>query len=181
MINLIPQKAKKSILIEYWVRVISVWCTSWAIALFAGASILLPAYVLIDSQVEVYEQSAAEATQKVADYDNVSKDLVRASQQARVVITEGDLPIFSDYIKLFAELQGPDIQTSKVELTREAEGIGPVEMVGVAKDRQALSSFRDRLLANEQVLEVDFPISNLASKTDIDFTITVTITNNNEV
>jgi len=181
MINLIPQKEKRSILVEYWVRVVTVWLTLWAVALFVSAGILLPAYVLIGSQVSVYETSAAQASQKVATYENVSESLTRASQQAKVVIDELYVPVFSDYISLFEGLQGEGVEISKIKLNRDENGIAPVSLVGIASDRRTLASFRDRLLADEHITSVDLPISNLARDVDINFTITVTLANNDNV
>ena len=42
MINLIPPSAKKSIKIEYWVRVLSVWLLIWSLVLVASVGILWP-------------------------------------------------------------------------------------------------------------------------------------------
>lgn len=177
MINLIPSVAKRSLLIEYWVRVISAWLILWSISLFVSTLMLYPAYVLISSQVSVYEASAREASQKVASYENVSVSLVRSSQQARSIMDELSIPVFSENITLFEGLQGTGIQLSKLGLSRNDDGIAPVFLVGVADDRQSLASFRDRLLAEEQVTAVDLPIANLARDKDIQFTITVTLKN----
>lgn len=182
MINLIPPSAKRSLLIEYWVRVMSSWLIIWSVALFASASILYPAYVLIGSQVSANEVSADEASEKVASFENVSTSLERASLQARAIVNQLSTPVFSEYIKLFESLQGTGIQLKKIELSREDAGVAPVTLVGVANNRQSLASFRDRLLAEEEVVSVDLPISNLASDKDIQFTITVTLNNSqNEV
>ena len=177
MINLIPSSARRSLLIEYWVRVLSTWLILWSVSLFASALILYPAYVLIGSQVAVYETSAKEASQKVASYENVSMSLVQASVQAKAIMDELSIPVFSDYIELFEGLQGTGIQINKIGLSRVDNGIAPVLLVGIADNRQSLASFRDRLLAEEQVVSVDLPISNLARDKDIQFSITVTLKN----
>lgn len=177
MINLIPQSAKKSILIEYWVRVATVWVILFSTAMLIGALIFLPTYVLISSQVAVYEESAAEATQKVENYENVSVSLIQASQQAKIIIDETETPLFSDYIDLFESKQGQGIHVSEINLSREGKGVGPSKLVGVASDRQTLASFRDRLLDTDEITSVDLPISNLASDSNIQFTLTVTFNN----
>jgi len=177
MINLIPQSAKRSLLIEYWVRVVSVWLTVWSIAFFVGASILYPAYVLIGYQIEAYETTAQEASQKVLVYENISTSLVQASVQAKTIIDESSELDFSEFIDLFEGLQGTKIHLSQIGLSRNVTGIAPVKLVGVADDRQSLASFRDKLLAEEHVTEVDLPISNLARDKDIQFSITVTLKN----
>jgi hypothetical protein len=181
MINLLPVPAKKSILLEYWIRVVSVWMIVWAVALFAATSIFLPVYVLIGSQVKSYADSAAVASQKVASYESVSVALVQASQQAKLIIDEMNRPQFSSYIHKFEQLQGEGIQFSNIKLGRDDAGITPVTIGGVASDRQALASFRDRLLADEEVSAVNLPISNLARDKDIAFSISVTLHNKKEL
>lgn len=181
MINLIPPGAKKGIIIEYWVRVVSVWMILWSLALFAGAATLLPPYVLINSQVKEHEASAEEASQKVAFYKNVSEDLVEASQQAKLIVDEENLPRFSAYLLLLDQLQGEGIQINTVKLARDKANISPIVVGGMAADRQALASFRDRLLANESIAEVELPISNLARDKDILFSVTIKLVNQESI
>ena len=181
MINLIPPAAKKKVLVEYWVRVISVWLILWAVTLFVSASILLPTYVLISTQVAVHEESAEIASQKVASYENVSVALIGASQQAKMVADEEALPRFSEYLDLVESLQGSDIQITEVSMSRDEQGFTPIMVSGVATDRLALASFKDRLLANAQIAVVDLPISNLARDKNIAFTITITLAKQEQV
>jgi len=181
MINLIPQSAKKNIIKEYWIRVFSTWLLLWAFALLCGAAILFPAYILVSSQVAVYEASAELASQKVADYETASVALVRASQQAREVVSQADVTPVSSYIELFTQLQGVEINISRLNLATQGNEMMPVNITGTATDRQSLASFRDRMLAHPLISEVNLPISNLATDKDIQFSITVTMTNQTDV
>lgn len=181
MINLIPQAAKKNIVTEYWVRVLSTWLMLWAFALFCGAGILFPAYILVSSQVSIYEESAAQALQKVADYDSASVELVRASQQAREALLQIETKPVTSYVELFTGLQGAEIRFSQLNITRAEKDLQPVSITGSATNRQALASFRDRLLAHPLITEVDLPISNLATDKNIQFSITVTMDNSTDV
>ena len=178
MINLIPPAAKKSLLLEYWIRVASVWLLLWMLALCMSASIMLPTYVLIGSQVAVYEESAAAASEKVAVYENVSVSLRAASEQARYAIDTSRLVVFSDLITRFQGLQGDTIGLTQITLSREGTDVAPIIIKGIADDRQALASFRDRLLAEASVVAVDLPISNLAQDREIAFTLTVELAAN---
>lgn len=175
MINLIPPQAKKSLLKEYWVRVFSIWLTLWSVILLLSAVVLLPTYVLIGTQVDVYKNSAEQASQKVAGFQDVSKDLVLASQEARFLVDESLLPDLSDYVTLFEELRGVDIELNKISIMRDGSDMRPASISGLAKDRQSLASFRDRMLADSQIIDVNLPISNLTRDKDINFTITVNL------
>ena len=180
MINLIPAKAKKALALEYWIRVLSVWLMVWSIALFIGTCVLLPSYVLIQSQVQVYEESFAAVQEKVADYESVSVELVRSSQQAKYIIDEDDLLPFSEYITLFESLQGVGVSLTNININRIGKETQVIALKGVAEDRYVLAEFRDRLLAESVVASVDLPISNLAADRDILFDISVTLTEDKE-
>jgi hypothetical protein len=180
MINLIPPQAKKTLLKEYWIRVVSVWLMVLSITLFVGAGVLSPVYFLINSQISIYKESAVSASEKVVSYENVSTDLVDASQQAKIVMDEKDLPVFSDYTSLFFGLEGEKVKINKISINRDEVQIQPISIAGFAENRQSLASFRDVILAQEGVQDVDLPISNLAQDLDIPFTITVTL-NDDEI
>lgn len=178
MINLLPKSAKKNIVIEYWIRVITVWLLLFSLVSVLCLLFLLPTYVLVNSQVSVYRDSANEATQKIADFENVAADLVQASQQAKTIVDESDQSYLSDHIYIFESLQEPGIELSAIKISRTADNkIAPVTLDGIAVDRQRLADFRDRLLRQEMVEAVDFPISNLAKDRDISFSITVDLVN----
>lgn len=177
MVNLIPPTAKRGVIIEYWVRVVTVWAGLASIAAILIAVVMSPVYVLVDSQITAYIQSADIASQKIASFKSVSEELVLATQQAQLVISSSKEMQLSEIIYLFNSLEGEGIALDSVSVNRIPTGIEPVRISGNAVDRQSLADFRDRLLAEERVETVDFPISNLAKDRDITFTITVTLSN----
>lgn len=175
MINLIPNIAKKKLVVEYWTRVVSVWLLLWSVALVVSALILFPVQVLIEGQISVQEASATEAYQKVAGYENVSSDLANTSLQASWIIKESRLHSFSSLISLFGSLQGEGVYINEIQLGREQGGMSPVVLLGQSDSRHQLASFRERLLSDLLIESVDLPISNLAQDKDITFTITVVL------
>lgn len=181
MINLIPPAAKKSISIEYWIRVVSVWFIIWSVTLLMSASIFLPTYVLINAQVKVHAESATEASQKVADYENVSTALINANREAKLIVDEAAAVYFSNYIELFESLEGKSVQITEINMSRDDELLKQATVGGIASDRHSLASFRDQLLSNERVAEVEFPISNLAQDKDIPFKMQVVFDNQSGV
>lgn len=175
MINLIPPKAKKGVVREYWLRVVSVWFYTWSAALLGGVLIMVPAYVLINSQVSVYEASAKTASEKVANFEDVSKSLTVSSLQAGKLITGFRQSLISERIATLRSLEKPGVTISEFTIGRTDEAYEPIQVTGTAENRQALAAFRDRLLALSDVASVDLPISNLAKDRDIQFTLTVSL------
>lgn len=177
MINLIPQFAKKSVTTEYWIRVVTVWFILWGCGLLIAGTLLFPSYILSDIQIKSYSESAAVAEDSVQNYETVSKQLSSATMQARKTIDSGSQVHMSRYLELFESLTGEDISISSIELARSEDGLSPVMVIGYSATRESLASYRDRLLEQSVVEQVDLPISNLAKDRDILFSLTVTINN----
>ncbi len=179
MVNLIPPSAKKGVVIEYWLRVLTVWSfIATAVAILFGIT-SLPVYVLVDAKIDAYRESADVASQKIASYQSVSVGLNQATAQAQLLIANTRQATLSKVIELFNSLENNGIEITSMSITRSgSDGVLPVTLTGYAQDRQSLSDFKERLLAEEVVEVVDFPISNLAKDRDINFTLTVTMSNN---
>jgi hypothetical protein len=180
MINLIPQYAKKKITIEYWVRVVSIWCIIWSIALIISTSFLLPTYVLIKTQTGAYMTSSIEASEKVSDYQKVTSSLTQANERAQIILREIQQPHLSDYVNMIKNVETKDVSVTDISVKRVVEGVSPINVMGLADSRQALASFRERILQIPSVESVDLPISNLAKDKDIQYNITVTIKKDHE-
>lgn len=175
MINLIPPAAKKKIILEYWIRVISVWFYMWTAAMIGSVAIMLPAYVLINSQVSVYEQSAQSASEKVANFEEVKKQVEHSNELAVKMQNQLALPRMSDYLALFRSLEGQGVTITSTDVSRTDAVFSPIRISGKAESRQALASFRDRISSDARVEKVDLPLSNLAKDKDIQFSLTVTL------
>lgn len=174
MVNLIPPGAKKSVIIEYWLRVLTVWSIVMTIVSVLFAVTFMPVYVSVDSKIEAYQESAALASQKIASFQAVSKELTHSTQQAQLLISSTQETSLSKIIDLFDSLETDGIDFSQVYVSKVTGGdLAPVTLNGTARDRQALADFKDRLLDQESIESVDFPISNLTKDRDISFSITV--------
>lgn len=178
MVNLIPPSAKKSVAVEYWLRVITVWSIIATTVAVLFTLTFLPVYVLVDTKIGVYQESAALASQKLASFEAVSQELTRSTEQARLLRASNNETSLYSIIELFDMLENNGIELSQITVAKvQGSGLAPVLLSGTARDRQALADFRDRLLEQEAVDAVDFPISNLAKDRDIVFSITVTMSN----
>jgi len=177
MVNLIPPTAKKGVIVEYWVRVATVWAGLASAASVVIAIVMLPVYVLVDVQIAAYIKSADIASQKIASFESVSNELALSTQQAQLVLAGDREARLSEIVFMFDELERDGISLSRATVDRDSTGVAPVQLSGNASDRQSLADFRDRLLAEDRIAAVDFPISNLAKDIDISFTITVTLSN----
>jgi hypothetical protein len=173
MINLIPPVVRKAVIKEYWTRVISVFLFIVSVASFGVFVFALPVYVLVSDQVDVYAQSAAEASLRVAEYDLSAGALIRANQMAQKIFELREVDKFTDAVTLLESLQSADVTINSFQFERANGEVSPVMISGDASTRQALADFRDRLLKQPEISDVVLPISNLAKDRDIEFSISV--------
>lgn len=175
MINLIPAVARKRIIFEYWVRVVSAWLGILSGVFAIVAVLLIPIYTLVNSKIGVYEGPAAEARTAVSKFDLSSAPLVQASQRAALITNLRRQESFSALIDNIQSLATTTVTIENYGLTRTKESVNPIKVTGVADNRQALASFREALRNEPNIKTVDLPISNLAQDKDIEFTLTITL------
>lgn len=177
MTNLIPPTAKKQIVVEYWVRVCSVWVILWSVCLMISAVLLWPTYVLIVGSSTAYADSVADASERTAEYESISQSLSRASKQAQTIVVSERQPNLSLIFADITAVSGQGVGVSGVTLNRNDQGVAPVQVQGEASSRQSLAAFKDRLESILYVAGVDLPIENLAQNQDIEFNLTININN----
>jgi hypothetical protein len=170
MINLIPPEARTRIIKEYWFRVVTVWLFMVAVVGVTVAALLLPAYVLVTSQVRVHESSATEATEQAA----ASKILVDASTEASLIVGDSNAQSLLEVLDMVeSEIVPGSIVVNGYSFVRAGVVLGEVKIEGVAATRLALASFRDELIMQPLIERVDLPISNLAKDKEISFSMTL--------
>lgn len=175
MINLIPPVVKTAIVKEYWVRVISVFFFICSFISIASLLVILPTYVLVSNQVDVYASSAAEATERVSEYDLSAGALVKANKMAQKIFELRNTKNFSVIVEQLSALEGDGVEIDSYSFYRKENDLLPVKVTGVSATRQSLSDFRDLLLQQDNISEVVLPISNLTKDKDIEFSISVVL------
>lgn len=173
MINLIPQSAKKQIIREYWLRVISAWLFTLAGVFCILTFLLIPVYVLIDSRVSVYSPEAEKAIAESKSYDLSSTQLVLAGKEAKLLLQLKNNARFSELTEDLFKLQNTGINITSFKFQKTPAGVAPIDILGRASTRQSLANFRENLLKSPLIETVDLPISNLALDKDIEFNISI--------
>ena len=175
MINLIPPVARRTVVREYWVRVISVWMFLVGTGFLVVVALLLPTYVLTRSQINVLSEVSSTVAEKVTTYDASAVELQRASEQAAILVSAGTTTPFSTYLTLIEKSAGNEIQIRSIDFSRTGVGNGTVVLSGESKTRQALAYFRDVMESDGSSIKVDLPISNLIKERDIMFSMQMMI------
>lgn len=174
MINLIPPSAKTRIRTEYRVRALALWL--FVLAAVAGifAVALLPAQVLITAQSGDYFINNVEDTSSSTEVVSTMQLLSAANEEARLIVEQAVTPTFlpiADVVNVAASRDRVSITGLGFE--RVTGAIAPVRVSGVAPDRTSLAAFRDALVADPRIEQVELPISNFAKNRDIEFTLSL--------
>lgn len=178
MTNLLPPAAKKQIAFEYWTRVLCAWVALWSVCMLVGVILLWPTYVLLTGNNAVYAESASEATERVGEFESMSKTLTASSKQAETIVglsKQEPLTLILDDV--WEVVEAHRVEISGVQISREKDVLQPFSISGQADDRQALAQFRDALEALPFVSSVNLPIENLAQNQDISFSLVVKVQN----
>lgn len=175
MTNLIPQTAKKKVVLEYWTRVVSVWIFILSGIFIISSILLIPVNFIINSQIELYSAPAEDAGKDANEFNLSTSVLIKSSNKAGLITDLENRKRFSNVFSLIESLVNNGITIESVALSREEDGLAPILITGKASTRQALADFREILLSNEEIETVFLPISNLTRDKDINFNVTVTM------
>jgi hypothetical protein len=180
MINLIPPHARKTVKIEYWVRVGTVWTILVAIGLLIAAVFFLPSYVLIKSQLSAYESSYNEASASDASYQGLESEVQLANAQAQRLLTNEATYSFTSILDELELLTTEAIEVEEITMERsETLELKQFTIRGTAATRIDLVAYRDAIEAHSFFTSAELPISNLAKDRDVPFSVTVTVTQSN--
>jgi hypothetical protein len=172
MINLIPPLARATIIKEYWLRVVGVWLFLLGTGCLLVASLLLPTYMLLRSElISLREQVTANAA-KTATFDTSSTALAKAMAEVRLLSTMSTSTYTMDITRL-TEIAGNNVAVESFAFVT-AENKTTITITGTATTRTALASFRDAIEADERFVDAILPISSLIKDRDIEFSMTVT-------
>lgn len=174
MINLIPPSAKKSIVFEYWKRVIGVWLCLLSLALVILSVFLLPTYIALRSEIIFLEETMTAGVHRVSNYDISATELVTASNQAKQLLENNATTTPSDLIKVLNQYAGASVALNSFQFTK-MESQPAITLSGVADSRLALAQFRDAVTADRHFTTVNLPISNLIKDKDLLFSMEITL------
>lgn len=176
MINLIPPEAKERIRSEYRVRAAALWLFALSAAAVIFAVALLPAQVLIGTQSSSFSGPETESSNSVVEKVSATGILSSANEQARLVVENSSLQNFLPVTDMvFSAATTSEVVVTGYEFSRVEGNIAPVRVTGQAPTRTALAAFRDTLLSDSRVSQIDLPISNFAKNRDIEFSLLLTL------
>ena len=178
IINVLPLKEKKSLLKEYYLRLVIVCLFLLTALSFLATFLLIPSYVLSKTKVQVLTNSLnslnnqhqglseADLTSSINDI-NSTLGLLNSGVNSR--------NIYDQVFSAILSLRPQGVIISQISYAEPLANKNILTLQGIASDRTSLKAFQVALESSPTVSNVDLPISDFTSKTDIDFTITLTM------
>jgi Tfp pilus assembly protein PilN len=175
MINLLPQNAEQQLKSLYRYRLattLSLLCGAVALATLC---MLLPSYVLLQSQVRAYEETSLAIKEEQADVEALSEKIKAANLLSEEIATYDSVFVFSEVAEKVAEIAGERIALEVISFEEKPDTPSSVVVSGRAATRNDLTAFSSRLIADPMFVSADVPIQNLAGDRDVSFTITIVL------
>jgi len=181
MTNLIPPDAIKAVKKEYWVRVLSVWAFLLTGTFVVFSALLVPTYVLFESQIKGFELEEAQTDKEPSeDYNQALDEITRANELAGQLSQETETFNASELLSAVEAAQSDAILINRFSYEREGETVNSIKLSGTAEDRNSLASFADALKRHPLFTEAEVPVSSLVREEDLPFNITVGVIKENK-
>jgi Tfp pilus assembly protein PilN len=170
--NLLSREHKKRLTQEYYLRFVTICALIFSVAIFAGLTALLPAYMEV-----VDELKLKESEQLTKEKDKQSNEELReeiAQNEKMLTFLEGELAR-TKLSKLLAELlaERPEgIYITGFSYTRDTKN---VTLEGVATTRNLVVPFARSLEANSYFENVPVHIADLAKNNNLEFHLSIDV------
>ncbi len=179
IINVLPEEEKKFLKKLYWIRFSTVAFSFFSVLLVSASLLFLPSYFfsISKSNLAISRLEAFNKANPEISTNNLDKTIADINSKLTILSTKDSQYIPSEILfnNIFRNL--PDgIKLNQINYSEEASNnIRTINIIGKASDRAALRNFKSSLDNNPNVALTDLPISNFIEKTNISFTILVTL------
>ena len=176
MRNLLSQQDKKTLSREYKLRMTIASMILIFFTMLIAAALLLPSYIVSDykqktthTHSEIIKKSIEAREKSVSN--TILNDTKTKLQLLSLDIVKKSL---KEGFETIVDKKTEGVKIRELFYEKKSEDSGEILILGEASGREELLQFRRNLEKEEIFLSVVLPVSNLASDTDIDFSINVT-------
>ncbi len=176
MSNLLPRDVKRAIILEYHIRVASMWCLVMAAAFVIGTFLFAPAVVAVATESRaVSSEMQANAESANEQYAESLAAIDRANMVAARLARDTTTFTVTDAMREVDKELGSGVSFEGLTFIRAEDGTPRIEVQGIASTRETLAQLVERLKANPYFLDATVPFGQLAQATNAAFTITLTL------
>ncbi len=178
MINVLPDGEKKKLRHEYRIRLASILFSFLALSGAIAIFLVLPSYFfsvsksnIATARLEAFNRANPEIA--TSDIDKSVADI--NAKLALLSAQKQHAPVTEVVLKDFTSNLPAGIALGHILYDESPTGSRIVEIHGTAADRTTLRNFKSSLDANPDFASVNLPISDFIEKTNIAFTISITM------
>jgi preprotein translocase subunit YajC len=175
MINLIPPIGQAALKHEYILKVVTCHAFLLAGVFLAGSVLLIPSYVLVQSQLKSERSQSEEVMVTQNEFKGIQAELERA-QELLVYVQPGDAVISaSGLFETVVQTATPGITFKAFEVVPVEGVVSVVTVLGVAKNRTELAAFKNAVEDLPLFETATIPLSDLAKEENLPFALTLTL------
>lgn len=180
MLNFLPKKNKKEVILEYFLRVVFyllmfIFLSNIVLIILFTPSFFFAKYKndTLNSQLEsVKQKNITNGDDSVAFIKNMNTLSTVLSADSKFILAD------SDIIKKIVSLKNNNIKILSITITKENElGDKKILLSGIANNRDSLSLYEREIKIDGTFHSVIFPVSNFIKSSDLDFSVTLNYKN----
>lgn len=171
MVNLLPQKTKKSFVIAYYLTYSALLFALLGLMVALGAGLLVPSYFLAREEVISTERylSALEETVGLKEQTGSREIVLQLAESVDILSSFEGSRASADILVEIDRSVPRRVSIQGIGITHFGARAGEVIVAGVADTRADLLAFSDALKANPLFDSVSVPVNQLAPETDLKF------------
>lgn len=174
MFTLLTPEQKKKVLLEYRMRLVTIFLASFLVLVITGLALLVPTYLEAKgklSDANLRKQQLENLIKDKSD-ENLSK-AIKDLKQNLVAASLEDRSLLG-VMKEIIDVKPATLSIISLNYAYSLEGNSTIEISGIAPTRKTLTDFVRLLEKNSKFKQVNLPISNLAKDSEIDFELNIT-------
>ncbi|MFA5773559.1 MAG: pilus assembly protein PilM [Candidatus Paceibacterota bacterium] len=184
VINILPHKEKRFLRREYWMRFFTIMLNFVALMGVLATFLLFPSYFLSQSKENLFESRLEIFNKENPDLTNSNIDKIISDINSRLeMLNKAETPyqVSDKVLNNILSSRTSGITFSQIlfnkttTIKKVTTNTSILEVHGVANNRDSLRNFKTALDNNPNFSEVNLPISNFLEKSDLNFTISITI------
>jgi hypothetical protein len=172
---LLPKAEQHRLRGEYKLRLAVVFCAFLLASLVLAAAFLYPAYYLAGIKEREVAKTLESVRGKRADGGTgLSETIAKTKEEVGLLAGKpGTFEVSDFFDRMVTHAKNSGVALTNLAVDRSGAK-ATLRLSGVASTREALLSFKKRLEAEKFLEGVELPVSNLAQRVDIGFSITAT-------
>jgi Tfp pilus assembly protein PilN len=174
MINLLPVEEKKFLEKEYKRRRLAVRLIVGIVLVVLTFVVLAPSYMLARMKAEDQITNGARIIKKSNEADSKTK-IENAKSIMKVLTPRSAVLSITELVSILTTAKTENIKLKNISYNVQDDGSVNAIIQGIAKNRAALSVYSDALHQEKRFSKVDFPVSNFAKDSNINFSFTVVV------